>query len=357
MQLTVLAAAFLATLIGIYCLAPLTHKLGLIDKPDERKQHDGVIPLVGGIVIYAVMVSTALLVIPVSIELLYFLLAAGLVVFTGALDDRFNISFKLRLVVQTIAALIIIYGVGDRLTSFGDLLGFGVIELGYLSVPLTLLGFLSVINAFNMLDGLDGLAGGVSLVAFVGLFFATGSQVSDTTTLIICLFIGALFAYQMFNLHFFPRHLPKVFLGDAGSTLLGFVICAFVIRFSQEGRAIIQPVFALWLVAIPLMDMLVTFFRRLRHRQSPFHPDLTHVHHIFMRAGFTRHATLAVIMLASSLLAVIGFMLEKAAAPAWVSFALIVLLTLLYAQMIGHAWKLAKWIKRQTIFHGLLENK
>jgi UDP-GlcNAc:undecaprenyl-phosphate GlcNAc-1-phosphate transferase len=357
MEFAVTGAAFLATLIGIYCLAPLTHKVGLTDKPDERKHHHGVIPLVGGIVIYAVMVCTALLVVQVTIELMYFLVAAGLVVFTGVLDDRFSISFKLRFIVQAIAALIIIYGVGDVLTSFGDIFGLGEMRLGYLSTPLTILGFLAVINAFNMLDGMDGLAGGISLVAFIGLYFATGSQVSDSSQLIISLFIGALLAYQMFNLDLFPKHLPKVFMGDAGSTLLGFVICAFLIRYSQNTKSIFSPVLALWLVAIPLMDMMSTFIRRLRHGKSPFYPDRTHIHHIFMRSGFTKSATLLIIMLSSCLLAIIGLILEQLQAPSWLSFGLFIFLGILYSLIIGRAWKLAKWIKRQTILNKFLLNK
>ena len=95
MELAVLGASFLATNLGIYFLAPLTHKLGLTDKPGDRKQHAGVIPLVGGIVIYTVLIITAFLVIPVTAELVYFLAAAGLVVVAGVLDDKFSISFNL----------------------------------------------------------------------------------------------------------------------------------------------------------------------------------------------------------------------------------------------------------------------
>jgi UDP-GlcNAc:undecaprenyl-phosphate GlcNAc-1-phosphate transferase len=357
LDLELLAAAFLATAIGIYVFVPLTHRLGLTDKPNERKQHDGVIPLVGGLVIYTVMVSVALFIVPVSIELMYFLVASGLVVFTGAVDDRFNIDFKLRFIIQVIAALVIILGVGDKLTSFGDLVGLGEIRLGYFSIPLTILGFMAVTNAFNMLDGMDGLAGGVSLIAFTGLLIATYPLKSDATQAIIILFIGSLLAYQMFNLNFFPRHLPKVFLGDAGSTLLGFVICAFLIRYSQQEKAIIRPVLALWLVAIPLMDMMSTFFRRLRHGKSPFYPDLTHIHHIFMRAGFTKRATLLFIMLVSCLLAMIGLTLEQLEVPGWLSFGLFISLGIIYSLIIERAWKLAKWFKRQAILTGFLSSK
>ena len=352
-----LGAAFLATILGIYCLAPLTRLVGLTDHPGSRKQHEGVIPLIGGLVIYAVLTSTALLLIPVNTELLYFLIAAGLVVFTGALDDKYNISFKLRLVIQTIAALIVFYGVGDQLTSLGNIIGLGEIELGYFAMPVTIIAFLAIINSFNMIDGLDGLAGGLGLITFIALYFSIDTLVSDSTRIIISLFIGSLLAYQIFNLNLFPGHLPKVFLGDAGSTLLGFVICAFLIRYSQGSKAIIAPAVAPWLVAIPLIDMLATFIRRLRHGKSPFIPDRTHIHHIFLRAGFNNLTTLSGIILFSCLFAIIGLGLEKIGAPSWVSFGLFVSLIIFYLLLIGRAWKLAKWLRTRAKFNGLLVEK
>lgn len=349
LEIAVPGAAFFATIIGIYLIAPLTRKFGLTDVPGGRKQHQGVIPLAGGIVIFIVMLCTAFLILPITIELMFFLIAAGLIVFTGALDDRYQISYRLRFVAQLIASLIVIYGVGNSLTSFGNLLGLGEIWLGYFSVPLTVLGFLTLINAFNMLDGLDGLAAGVSLVAFLGLYYLSGGLVSDSTQLIVLLFIGSLFAYQIFNLGFFPRHLPKVFLGDAGSTLLGFVICAFLIRYSQGAKAIFSPVVALWLVAVPLMDMVSTLLRRLRHGKSPFRPDSTHIHHIFMRAGFTRPWTLTIILIFSGLLAFLGILLEELQVPGWISFYFFVVVSIGYSMIIGRAWKLAKWLKRRKL--------
>lgn len=343
-----LTSAFASTILGIIWLVPLTYKLGLTDKPCERKQHEGTIPLVGGLAIHTTVVVVALLLIPVTIELLYILLAASLVVFTGALDDRYDISFKIRLVIQAIAALIIIYGAENKLTSLGSIFGLGEIHLGYLSTPITVIAFLAIINAFNMIDGIDGLAGGLALIAFIAMYYTTYNAVSDSTQTILLLFIGALFAYLLFNLHLFPNHLPKVFLGDAGSNLLGFVICIFLVRYTQENKAILEPTTALWFVAVPLIDMVTTALRRVRHKKSPFFPDRTHVHHILMRARFTKESSLLVILAISSILTGCGIILEKLYCPPLLSLTLFIATFLLYSLAIGKAWRLSKLISKNS---------
>ena len=283
MILIAFATSFFATTAGIYFLVPFTHKLGLTDSPDIRKNHVGVIPLIGGIAIYTTVTVAALLFIDLSQELLLLLISCGFIVFTGALDDKYNINFRIRLIVQSIASLVMIFGVGIKISSLGNLFGLGDVELGILTVPITVLAYLTIINAFNLIDGMDGLAGGLSFVSFFTLSLLVGARVSDSTQLILALFMGSLASYLIFNLNLIPRHLPKVFLGDAGSTLLGFAICTFLIRYTQDKKAIIEPVTAIWFVAIPLFDMLTTVFRRIKHKKSPFKPDRTHIHHILLQ--------------------------------------------------------------------------
>ncbi len=354
MEYIYLSSSFALTILGILWLTPLTHKIGLTDSPCERKHHEGSIPLVGGLAIHTTVVVVALLLIPVSIELLYMLIAASLVVFTGALDDRYDINFKIRLVIQAIAALIIIYGADNKLTSLGNLFGFGEIELGYLSVPITVIAFLSIINAFNMIDGIDGLAGGLALIAFIAMYFTTHNAVSDSTQTILLLFIGSLLAYLMFNLHIFPNHLPKVFLGDAGSNLLGFVICVFLVRYTQEPKAILEPTTALWFVAIPLIDMVTTAVRRVKHKKSPFFPDRTHVHHILLRARFSKEASLLIILAISSALAGAGVIFYTINLIPHTSLLLFMAVFFIYSSTIGKAWKVSKAISRKETLKKIL---
>ena len=353
MILIAFATSFFATTAGIYFLVPFTHKLGLTDSPDIRKNHVGVIPLIGGIAIYTTVTVAALLFIDLSQELLLLLISCGFIVFTGALDDKYNINFRIRLIVQSIASLVMIFGVGIKISSLGNLFGLGDVELGILTVPITVLAYLTIINAFNLIDGMDGLAGGLSFVSFFTLSLLVGARVSDSTQLILALFMGSLASYLIFNLNLIPRHLPKVFLGDAGSTLLGFAICTFLIRYTQDKKAIIEPVTAIWFVAIPLFDMLTTVFRRIKHKKSPFKPDRTHIHHIFLRAGFNSRSAFLTIISIAGIISAIGYIQEVNEIPAILSFSLITLLFFIYTRAIGHAWKLSKWMSNFPFFKKL----
>ena len=342
MDSTAFVIAFFVTILAIFCINPLAHKLGLIDKPDKRKNHNGLIPLTGGLAIYSAVAISYLLVSPITADYIYLLVAAGLIVFFGAIDDKYDINFKYRLIIQTFAILIVIYGAGIQITSFGDLFSLGEISLGYFSTPITVIAFLTIINAFNMIDGLDGLAGGLSLVTLVFVFIMTHTIIGDTNHLLIALLIGSLFAYLIFNLKFFPSGFPKIFLGDAGSNLLGFVLCAFLIKYTQDNNAVMEPVLALWFVAVPLLDMVTTLFRRLKFGKSPFYPDQTHIHHIFISAGFTKLTSLLGILLLAGLFASIGWGLEMMGTPAWISFWLFIGLSCLYLVIVSRVWKLEK---------------
>lgn len=338
--------SFLFAVFLITVLTPLTYRWGLTDNPDKRKTHKGSVPLIGGIVMFVVMAVPSLVLLPLSPTVLYLLLACLILTAVGVYDDRFNMSYKLRLAAQIGAALVLIFGVGDVLVSFGTLVPGLEVPLGWFAVPVTVVGVVAIINAYNLIDGMDGLAGGLALVAFVGLYVLLAGEVSGTSEMILVFLVGALVAYMLFNLHVFPDYTTKVFMGDAGSTLLGFVIVAFLVRYTQAPGEVFEPVTALWLVAVPLMDMVVTFVRRIRHGKSPFHPDRTHVHHIFLRARFTKQATLMIILGWAALLAVLGIGMDKLGAPAWLSFLLFLGAFAMHAAVINNAWKISKWVHR-----------
>lgn len=338
--------AFAGVFALTFALMPLSSKLGLVDKPDQRKQHKGDIPLIGGIAMFASCAAAAFFFVPPNHEMGYLLAACALLTITGSIDDRFNLHYQLRLSIQVLAALLLIWGANTWLRSFGDLFATGNIDLGWLGIPVTVFAVVGLINAFNMIDGMDGLSGGLSLITASALYFLIGDKIADGASNILLLIMGALSAYLIMNLHLLPRWTPKVFMGDAGSMLLGFILTAFLIRYSQGSREVMMPVTALWLVAIPLMDIFVTFARRLRHKKNPFHPDRTHIHHIFLRAGFTKRTTLIFILLFQALAAGIGVWLQRAAYDAWVSFLCFLLLFFIYIEFIKHSFKAAKWLRK-----------
>ena len=178
---------------------------------------------------------------------------------------------------------------------------------------------------------------------------AAGHQLgSGQTSLAIWCFamIAAILPYIMLNLGILGRRY-KVFMGDAGSTLIGFTVIWILLETTQGKTHPISPVTALWIIAIPLMDMVAIMYRRLRKGMSPFSPDRQHIHHLIMRAGFTSRQAFVLITLAAALLASIGVLAEYSHfVPEWVMLVLFLLAFFLYGYCIKRAWKVARFIKR-----------
>jgi UDP-GlcNAc:undecaprenyl-phosphate GlcNAc-1-phosphate transferase len=341
---------FLSAFIGVFLvtalLNPICSKIGLIDKPCKRKNHEEDTPLIGGLAMFASCSLAALFFVPHSSEMTYLLAASGLLVMTGSIDDRFDVHYYIRLVIQALAAAMLIWGVHNKLLSFGYIAGIGDLTLGWLSIPITMIGVIGIINAYNMIDGIDGLSGGITLISAIGLYYLIGNSIADGAHSILLLLIGSLSAYLIMNLQILPNWTPKIFMGDAGSMLLGFIMAAFLIRYSQGEKEILMPVTALWLTAIPLMDIFVTTVRRLRHKKNPLHPDKTHIHHIFLRAGFKKETTLLVILSFQTIAVMCGIVFEKMGSST-LSFAAFAFLFFIYQHFIGHAFKVAKFLKKR----------
>lgn len=158
--------------------------------------------------------------------------------------------------------------------------------------------------------------------------------------------IAATLPYILLNLGVFgPRY--KVFMGDAGSTLIGFTAIWILLQSTQGVAAPMTPVTALWLIAIPLMDMIAIMYRRLRKGMSPFSPDRQHIHHLIMRAGFSPRQAFVLITLAAALLAAIGVIGENLGfVPEWLMLILFLLAFLFYGYCIKRAWRVARLLKR-----------
>ncbi|MGD9660049.1 MAG: hypothetical protein AB7U63_02120 [Porticoccaceae bacterium] len=309
-------AGFFITLIAIRVSAPLAHKINLLDIPDHRKQHSCATPLTGGIAIYSALLIVLCATRPFDGYLISFLAASGLLVLFGALDDRNHLRVRHRVILEIIAASVMIFGADLWVGNLGNLLGVGSIHMpfwaGYL---FTLVAVFGVINAINMLDGLDGLAGGVTLAIFIVLVAFT----EESKGLLVFGFAmaGALLVFLISNTAV-TRWVPKVFLGDAGSKLLGLSIVWVLIETArtQNGTATsIQPATALYLIAIPLMDMVDTTISRARRGHSPFKADRTHLHHVLLNIGFSRSAVVVIVVFASLAFNLLGIAMTKMHVP------------------------------------------
>ncbi|EJP4443178.1 UDP-N-acetylglucosamine--undecaprenyl-phosphate N-acetylglucosaminephosphotransferase [Salmonella enterica] len=344
--LSELISIFLFTTIFIFLARKVAIKIGLVDKPNFRKRHQGVIPLVGGISVFAgicFMFGLSDYYIP---HLSLYLICAGVLVFVGAMDDRFDISVKIRAVVQAVIAVVMMVIAKLHLGSLGYIFGPWELVLGPFGYFLTLFAVWAAINAFNMVDGIDGLLGGLSSVSFAAMGLILWFDGQTSLAMWCFAMIAAILPYIMLNLGILGRRY-KVFMGDAGSTLIGFTVIWLLLETTQGKTHSISPVTALWIIAIPLMDMVAIMYRRLRKGMSPFSPDRQHIHHLVMRAGFTSRQAFVLITLAAAILAGVGVTAEYSHfVPERVMLVLFLLAFFLYGYCIKRAWKVARFIKR-----------
>lgn len=303
-------SAFCFALIAIKIFKPIAIEIGLVDKPSERKQHSGHIPLIGGISIFLAVLAASLLWLPNTLELRMYLIASAMMVFIGALDDKFDLRVRIRIIGQVIIASLMIYGVGGYISNLGDIFGFGEVTLGPFGILFTYISIIVVINAYNMIDGIDGLIGSLSINTFVSiaiLFIMSGEKNYLSYPLILA---TATLPYLIFNLNLaeklFDKESKKIFMGDAGSMFVGLSVIWLLCMGTQGEQASFRPVTALWICAVPLMDMLAIVVRRYKNGKSPFKPDRDHLHHILQRAGLSQSQTLAVISLAAFLMSLVG---------------------------------------------------
>jgi len=324
---------------------PIAVRLGLVDSPTARKNHTGSIPLVGGIAIFIGVLMASMVFIPQSQELNLYLIAAALIVFIGVLDDFYDLPVKPRIVAQILVASMMIFGANLYLDNLGNLFGFGEISLGMFGTVFTIIAVVGAINAFNMVDGIDGLAGMLSMITFSSLALLL-SLSQNQWFLLPVLFIAATLAYLMFNLEWPSSKFKKIFMGDAGSMLIGLTVVWLLVVGTQSEIQAFKPVTALWIIAVPLMDMAAIMVRRIRKGQSPFKPDRDHLHHIFLRAGFSSHQTLALISVIAISLTFVGVALELFDIPEWFILVLFICVFGLYTYAINHVWRLLRFFRK-----------
>ena len=328
-----LALAYLAVAAG--------NALGLVDTPDTRKQHDGAIPLTGGIAVFgAILAGTFLFDIPPFTT--GTLAIAGLAFVVGVFDDVIHINPVLRLLIQFGCGLLLATWGGIAIHNVGNLLAMGDIPLLYMTIPLTALSVAGLSNAYNMIDGIDGLAGSTIFLPLLVLYLLAlqaGHPGADT----LLLMLVPLAVFLLFNLGPNTRLLPKMFLGDGGSIMLGVLVTASLVYFSQGENALIEPVTALWLVTVPLMDMLATMLRRAKNGRKLMQADRSHLHHTLLDLGLGQRQTLAVLTGWSVLCATTGLALE--AFPAYLSLACYFLLFLCHCLFVMMSPEIGRRLK------------
>lgn len=338
--------ALAMTALAISLLRKPAIALGLTDRPGGRKQHQGVVPLTGGLGVFIGFLAVVpLLPLPLG-EWLPLLVGMAMLVLCGVVDDARDMRSLVKLGVQLAAALLLVVWGGLAVHFLGTFPGVGAVTLGWVALPLTVVAVAGLVNAVNMMDGIDGLAGGMVVAMLGWLAFVAGLQGQYELLGVILSLAAAVVGFLLFNLRHPWRSKASVFMGDAGSMALGFAIAWFVVALSQAEVAVISPIAYGWILVLPVMDTLSLAIRRVRKGQSPFSADREHLHHIFLRAGFTHGGTTLTLVLVAFGLGAVGVLGSLVGVPDVLLLMGLIGAGLLHYVFIQHAWRTSKALRR-----------
>ncbi len=305
-------AAFFAVLILVPPLKALAPRLGLVDEPGGRKQHSGDVPLIGGVVLFPVFILVSILSGDTLASHWPLYAAIGVLLITGAVDDRVHLHPLTKFGLQFVAAILVVMPGGAQLYQLGDLFGFGDVGLDLISLPFSVVAVVLLINAINLMDGLDGLAGGTVFVVLGWFLYACASAGGSELSPSILILMAGLAGYLFYNMRSPFRKKAAIFMGDAGSMSLGLMVGWYAIHLSPQEARVIEPMSVAWVLAVPIWDECAQFYRRVREGRHPFSPDRGHFHHHFIRAeipsGRAVPIILAIVFLTGAF-GVVGFAL------------------------------------------------
>jgi UDP-GlcNAc:undecaprenyl-phosphate GlcNAc-1-phosphate transferase len=273
-------------------------RVNAMDFPDERKVHVHPMPKSGGIAMALGAFIPIVLWVPGDPFVKAFLLGGATVTLFGAIDDFRNLGYKVKFLGQAIAALIVILYGDVKIECLGVFLPDGCLLSNWIAVPLTLIVIVGVTNAINLSDGLDGLAGGITLLSFICLAYLAYRLEHPVIGVLAVAVAGAIFGFLRFNTY------PAIlFMGDAGSQLLGFLAVTLSVKLTQMS-APLSPLLPLLLLGFPILDTLTVMLERIREGKSPFIADKSHFHHRLIRLGlFHTEAVLVVYIIQTAMVA------------------------------------------------------
>jgi len=268
----------------------LSIKTGIVDKPNERKIHQEVMPVMGGLAIYAGFWLTVLFTQSLSPEIIAFGVGSLLVLISGIWDDSKDIRPLTKLLFQLAATLIVVFYGGVRITFVTSLFGANTLDLGWLALPLTFGWIVGLTNAVNLIDGLDGLAAGVSGIAAITIGVIAWMEGFGAVGLLAMILGVSALAFLIFNFH--PA---KMFLGDTGALFLGYSLAVLSIMGLTKMATTVSVFLPVLVLGVPIFDTLLAIVRRLINRAPVFSADRDHMHHRLLAMGLShRNAVLVV---------------------------------------------------------------
>ncbi len=314
--LATLGVAFLVALITTPIVKELAYKVGAVDDPKKdkdpgRRMHDRPIPRMGGLAIFLGFFVSVLLFAPLERSMRGMMLGAVVIVVLGIFDDIYDLPALFKFGVQIIAALVAVYA-GNVITTLSNpnvLSENPYWDLGWLAIPISVLWIVACTNAVNLIDGLDGLACGVSTISSMTLLVIALLVGEAQTSILVAALVGGCLGFLPYNLN--PA---KIFMGDTGSTFLGYALGVISIQGLFKVYTIISFVVPFLMLGLPIFDTAFAFVRRIAHGQSPMHPDRSHVHHRLIDMGFSQKQAVAILYVISAILGLSAVVLTTSGA-------------------------------------------
>jgi UDP-GlcNAc:undecaprenyl-phosphate GlcNAc-1-phosphate transferase len=305
-------------------ITPLIKRLAVVigatDKPNQRKVHQSTMPRLGGLAIFISFIVGMLVLHPINPASMAILLGTSIIIITGILDDLYELPAKYKMIGQLIAAISVVY-LADLQVVFINLPFGGQLELGYLSIPFTILWIVGITNAINLIDGLDGLAAGVSSIALVTI---SGMALIQGNLFVVA--VGTIVLMGTLGFLFYNFHPASIFMGDTGALFLGFIISVLSLL-GFKNVTFISLIIPVIILGVPISDTFFAIMRRIINKQPLSAPDKSHLHHCLLRLGYTHRQTVLLIYAMAGFFGLVAVIYSQA--KIGVSLFLICLLVLL----------------------------
>jgi UDP-GlcNAc:undecaprenyl-phosphate/decaprenyl-phosphate GlcNAc-1-phosphate transferase len=287
----------------------IASNLGIVDSPDERKVHSEPIPRLGGLAIYAGFILSYILCDfffdpPTTDIVLGLFIGSIFIILTGILDDKFQINPFTKIFGQILAVIpLLLFDIKINYIHipFSD----GIIDLGWLSIPITILWIVGITNAINLIDGLDGLAAGVSGISAFAMFLVSLTIGNYVVSFLSFILFGSIAGFLRYN--FYPA---KIFMGDTGSLFLGFSLATLSLL-EMKQVALFSFLTPIFILGIPITDTIYAMIRRKINGKPIMKPDKKHLHHCLLDLGFSHKQTVFIIYGISALFSLLGFLITN----------------------------------------------
>ncbi|MCD7945101.1 MAG: undecaprenyl/decaprenyl-phosphate alpha-N-acetylglucosaminyl 1-phosphate transferase [Clostridiales bacterium] len=342
-SLAIVVAALVVALVVAMVAVPLVRRLairmGAIDMPgvvgtdSERHLHEEPTPRMGGLAIFLGFLASMLLFVQLNTRLTTMLIGAVIIVVLGMVDDVRGLPALLKFAVQIVAALVAVAG-GNTISYISAptwIAAGGHLNLGVLSVPVSVLWIVLITNAVNLIDGLDGLAAGVSAISSVCLLIVAMGY-SDITVAVLCAALaGGCIGFLPYNIG--PA---RIFMGDTGSTFIGFILAVASIQGLFKIYALISFAVPFCLLGLPIFDVCYAVIARVSHGENPMKADRKHIHYRLLDMGLTRQQTVAVLYIITGVLGLTAVLLSTSEGGRWIPLVVAVIVVGVVAYWLFH---------------------